>query len=207
MFWGVHISIAFFLLSFVLKKILKKVKGKNRILNALYFTFAYKSRSWVLLTLLLESGLFKLCFDGFNQLSTPYSFTFSNKLNMAFSICILFAIILYASTFYVMVNRFHPNSSAILLASGKETRKGFLLEILTYSSCKIVKSFIHSNVIQYHPNKMLCLIVFDVVQIMLTLRLRKFFINYAVMFMNMMYNLTFLLLDLQLYLKFQEKAF
>ena len=160
-----------------------------------------------MLTLLLESGLFKLCFDGFNQLSALYSFNFFNKLNMAFSICILFAIILYASTFYVMVNRFHPNSSAILLTSAKESRKGFLLEILTYSCCKIVKSFIHSNIIQYHPNKILCLIVFDVIQILLTLRMRKFFINYLVMFLNMMYNLTFLLLDLQLYLKFKDKAF
>ena len=49
--------------------------------------------------------------------------------------------------------------------------------------------------------------VIDLIQIAISIRLRNFFINYSIFLLSVVYNATFFLLNLQIYLNFVQKAF
>ena len=158
-FWSIPIALLFYLLNYTCRKILHKINS-NRITQLLYDSFKIRSKLWVLMVMLLDPGLFKLTYEAFIQISLPFFFDFRTKANMIFCISVLFVVILYSLTFNLMIRRFYPKSSEIILTAAKSTRRGFVLETLTISTNKAIKAFIHSSIIQYHSNKMILLIIF-----------------------------------------------
>ena len=106
-----------------------------------------------------------------------------------------------------MVKKFNPNSSSIILSAGKESKKGFLLETLTLTFNKFVKAFIHSNIISSHPIKLIALLGLNFCQLLAVLRFRKCFISTSFFVLTFLYDLVFMALDINLYLKFYDKNF
>ena len=140
-------------------------------------------------------------------MSLPFSFSFQNKLNLMVAVLFLFAVLMYSTVFLILVKKYHPNSSCIVLTAGKENKKGFLLETLTITFNKFLKAFVHSNIIQSHPIKLIALLGLNFCQLITVLRLRKFFVTTPFFVFTFLYDLSFMLLDINLYLNFYDKSF
>ena len=149
----------------------------------------------MLLITLLEPGILTVTFHCANQIRNSFSFRFVDKLNLALSVVVMFIFIIYCSVFYILVRKYHKNSSELLLTYGNDHKKGFCVDTFAVPVYKIMRGLVHSALIVSHPVKLFILIGLDIFQLAFILKMRRFFMNKVLVVGMIAYSMTFIALN------------
>lgn len=109
--------------------------------------YSKKTKIWILIPTIVDPNLFLIVYNCFNQFSLFSRFQSQNILSLLLCSWILFAIIIYAVTYHFMVFRYSKSSSENYLSFTKFVFRGFLIESIYIYQFKILKCFLHSNLI------------------------------------------------------------
>ena len=177
----------------------------KKLLKSLSKWLSNKLQIWVIIMMLIESNMYTFTFNAFLQIQIAYSFTFQNKFSIILAILTLFILIIYSTTFYVLMKRYCKNSSEAILCIGKNTFKGFFLEMIAFNLMRCIRSSIHCLFLSSHSDQIVALLALDTAFIIILVLLRKNFIYKVVFGLYFAYLCCLFALDLFILLKEKGK--
>ena len=120
-----------------------------------------------------------------------------DKFNLIFMNLMLFSIIFYATSFYLLVRTYQKKKyAAILLIYTKFTRLSFFFEPLIILGRSFIKSFIHSYFLTSYPTQIILLLIVDIIFMALTFSIRKLYRNHFTFIFLLLYFVGFAVFDL-----------
>ena len=134
---------------------------------------------------ILEASLAFITFNCSLQLLQPGFFNFYDKFNMLLTYLFLFASLLYAFSFYIIIYSTTSRGRAErFLTYSKNVLSGFILESVLIATRNFVNGFIHGYLLYNYTVQMSCLIASKLLTVIILFVLRKKFASkiYFVLF-------------------------
>ena len=145
---------------------------------------------------ILEASLAFVAFNCSLQLLQPGFFNFYDKLNMALTYLFLFASMLYAFSFYVIVYSTTSRGRAEkFLTYSKNVGSGFILESTLIATRNFVNGFIHGYLLYNYIVQMTCLLISKLLIVIILFVLRRRFAEKVYFVLFEVYFLLGLALD------------
>ena len=139
-------------------------------------------------------------FSGFIHILTPISLNFNDKLNLAAAILYLFINIIFPFLLYSFTFKNTKKSKAdVVLNCAKFSRKGFILEMILSLLRNFYRASIHALFLKNQEVQLIGLIVVDSLIIVITIIIRRGFMNKAMFIGYLFYFVGFLIFDTLLY--------
>ena len=167
------------------------------MIEKLYSLVKNQTKWWTIIVGIVETNgvLFGFC-CGF-QLKCFAALDTLDKFNLIFMNLMLFSIIFYATSFYLLVRTYQKKKyTTILLIYTKLTKMSFFFQPLIILGRSFTKSFIHSYFLMSYPTQIILLLIIDTIFIALTFSIRKLYRNRFTFIFLLFYFLGFAVFDL-----------
>ena len=120
-----------------------------------------------------------------------------DKVNIVFMPLILFCLIFYASSFYLLVGAFNKNKySSTLLVYTKMVKKSLFFEPLVILARSFIKSFFHSYLLLAYSSQIVLLLIIDLIFVIFSLFMKNLYKNNLIFYFLTSYLIGFLIFDL-----------
>jgi hypothetical protein len=172
------------------------LKGKVDRCKKMFHWVHKNTKTWTLLTMIIEGNMMVLAFDCGLQLLAPISLNYTNKLNQIACLLAFFVTCMYATMYYPLLFAFEKKSaSETILNLSNYSLKSYFFE----SSCFLLRTFtrgvLQSVILQNYKLQIISLCCSDAAFSILTFIFRKKFIHPSVFICSFLYNCSFFALD------------
>lgn len=117
-------------------------------------------------------------------------------MNMVTTVLVLFIILFYATSFYILVFRYECKRSAeTILVHSKYQSKSFPFETFCYLLRNYLRSLIQSTLLPWYGTQLTLLCISNGLCITLCIYFRNYFLNRLTFILTVFYHITLLMMD------------
>ena len=191
-----EILFIYFIVKFV-HLILYLLAMQWKIFTKVYKKFKYETMWWTLFVAVLEANINDIVFNCAIQIRLPSNFNFINKLNLSFNFIALFIMLAYSLCFYIIIfSFFKKHSSRVLLQRCKQEYSiSFLFESMYILFRVFLRTLANGFFIVNYQYQIGLFVFVDVLNLILTFKIRDYFRNKLVFAFCFGYSLSITIFD------------
>lgn len=176
------------------------IKKKARCIFLFFNFIRVNSKLWLSISSIIENIIPNLGFDIGVQMLLPSFFNTFDKFNFFICALVFFIVIAYSFSFYPLIFYFSVKKSRKeLMRTCKNNMSGFFFQPALFVFRVLLRSFIHSYLIQNYVNQVFFLIIVDCFSICISIYIRKYYKSILIFSLYTLYLIFLTTFDVYFY--------